>query len=141
MNTFTKTPPRQAGENNRQKIIDFLRENQVTISPVSLREISTALDLALSTVNHHIKTLERKGIITHPKGKSLYFALADQADDIPTAIKTTMQDLEEKSAESGKPESAILSSSGWKPTTNGKARFKIDSIMITVSTIKKGKGK
>jgi SOS-response transcriptional repressor LexA len=52
------------GKEARQKIMDFLKREQVTISPVSYREIAEAAGISsTSVVDYHLSILEKQGRI------------------------------------------------------------------------------
>ncbi|GEM04930.1 hypothetical protein HMI01_19180 [Halolactibacillus miurensis] len=62
------------GDDTRLRLISFL-----TIAPACLCEMVDALDIANSTISHHLKILERGGVVQKEKrGKFTVYELADK---------------------------------------------------------------
>lgn len=128
------------GQEVRKNITEFLRKNQVTVSPVSLRDISRELGLGLSTVYHHVRLLQNQGVISRNKGKDSQLVLSDSSsNELFDEIKRISLELEEKAKRTGKVQSETISSNGWQPTEDGKGRFRFESLTITI-TPSKSKG-
>ena len=62
------------GKQVREKIIKFLEEKQVTISPASIQEITDAVGCgSLSVTSYHLGVLEKEGRIQreHKKARNI----------------------------------------------------------------------
>ena len=126
------------GQEVRKNIVEFLRKNQVTVSPVSLRDIARELGLGLSTAYHHVRLLTDQGVISRNGRKDSQLVLSDNSsNELFDEIKRISLELEEKAKRTGKVQSETISSNGWQPTEDGRGRFRFESLTITITPSKR----
>jgi SOS-response transcriptional repressor LexA len=86
MDKHTKKP----GEKIRGKILEFLRENEILIVPVTLREIGDAVGIEHPSVTHyHLKKLEKDKKIKRQGGRFRFIKLVKHDKQTKTTENET----------------------------------------------------